>query len=88
MESAEVTIVNSAGLHARPAMMIVQTIKEYQAELTMHHKGQRANMRSIMELIALGAPVGCCLLIEASGLQANEALEVVTALFREGFGEA
>lgn len=88
MESTEVTIVNSAGLHARPAMMIVQMVEPYEAELTIHHNGYRANMRSIMELIALGVPVGSRLKIEADGPHAMEALGAVSTLFMEGFGEA
>ncbi len=88
MESTEVTIVNSAGLHARPAMMIVQVMESYDANLTMHHNGYKANMRSIMELISLGLPVGSTLKIEAEGLHATEALGAVVGLFMEGFGEA
>lgn len=77
---AHVTITNPAGLHARPAALIVQRAKSFDAEVTIVKGGKTANAKSVMSLLALGAATGDSVMISARGTGSAEALESVTEI--------
>ena len=91
-----VQVLNKAGLHARPAMMLSMEAKEYASEIELvlaeappdHHleAGTRADAKNSIELISLGAPCGTALLIEASGADADAAVTALADLFQNCFG--
>ena len=91
-----VEVRNSAGLHARPAMMLSMEAKLYECEIELilasvpagHHldEGTRADAKNSIELISLGAPCGTSLDIEASGVDAERAVVALVALFDSRFG--
>jgi dihydroxyacetone kinase phosphotransfer subunit len=88
--SADLTIINRDGLHARPAATLVSTLAGFDAKLTVvntriGNKPVAAN--SLIGLLSLGAKAGDVLTVAASGAQAAEALARVTELVTEGFGE-
>ncbi len=84
---AEVTIVNTRGLHARASAAFVKTAEKFDAEVTVKKDGQTVGGGSIMGLMMLGAGKGSTLLIETEGPEAEEALEALTALIEAGFHE-
>jgi phosphocarrier protein FPr len=46
---------NEHGLHARPGTMLVNTIKQFNSEITvLDGTGKPANGRSLMKVVALG----------------------------------
>ena len=77
---AHVTITNPAGLHARPAALIVQRAKSFDADVTIVKGGKTANAKSVMSLLALGAATGDSVMISARGAGSAEALESVTEI--------
>jgi phosphocarrier protein HPr len=87
MVSAEVEIVNKLGLHARAAAKLTQVASGYQAEIWLSRSGRRVNAKSIMGVMMLAAGKGTCVLIEASGDDAGEAIAAITALIVDRFGE-
>jgi phosphocarrier protein FPr len=75
-----VKISNPAGLHARPAAMVVDRLRAFEAEITIEANGRRANARSITALLGLGAAVGDDVRVVTRGAQAHDAAEAVAAI--------
>jgi phosphotransferase system HPr (HPr) family protein len=60
-------------LHARPAADLVRAAGRLQAQVTIAANGKRANARSILDVLGLGAVGGTELTITATGPGAAEA---------------
>lgn len=85
--SRELLIINKRGLHARASAKFVQTVEAFDAEITVSKDGMTVGGTSIMGLMMLAASPGCCVMVEASGNQAQEALAALEALIADRFGE-
>ncbi|CAN5905362.1 hypothetical protein BH23PLA1_BH23PLA1_44080 [soil metagenome] len=87
-----VQILNSYGLHLRPAEKFVGLAHRYQAEVRVLHQGNEFNGKSILDLMTLAAECGTWLEIEARGPDAEATLlalaELVAARFHEPDPEA
>ena len=83
----EVRILNSLGLHARAASTFVKTASRFKADIELIKDGQRANGKSIMGLLTLAAAEGTPITLEATGPDAAEAIQALTALIENKFGE-
>jgi phosphotransferase system HPr (HPr) family protein len=81
-----VKIARDAGLHARPSLAIVKTLARFQAKVEICCESGRADGRSVLELLALGAGRGTELLLTAQGADAEEALDTLVNLFETDFG--
>ena len=68
-------IKNAQGLHARPASMFVKIANRYEAEITVKKGSESVNGKSIMGLMTLAANCGSTIQIEASGPDAEKAVE-------------
>ena len=74
MIEKEVTIKNRAGIHARPAALIVQTANEFDSEIYMEKSGNKINAKSIMGIMMLAAGKGDTIYIKVDGGDAHRAL--------------
>ena len=83
----DVEVVNSQGLHARPAHQIVLTANKFPCTIRVVKDGTDVDAKSIMELMMLAAEKGVTLSIRAQGGQADEAVAALKDLFASGFGE-
>jgi phosphocarrier protein len=81
------TVVNSLGLHARPAAMIVQTANRFRSEVLFEKEGLQINAKSIMGVLTLAAGKGATLVVTCEGDDAVEALAALSRVFESGFGE-
>ena len=72
-----VTLPAGVALHARPAADLVRAASKLQAPITVVANGKRANARSILEVLALGAVGGTELTLSATGPGANEAVKTL-----------
>lgn len=86
-EPRKIVIVNRLGLHARAAAKLVSTAEQFDAEIEVGRQGQTVSALSIMGLMMLGAGRGETVTLSASGTDAGPALDAVTALITDGFGE-
>ncbi len=84
---AATTIVNEAGLHARPCHAIVSLAMEYRSDLRVACGGQAVNGRSVLELMTLAAGPGDCLELTAVGPDATELVSALQELIAMGFSE-
>ena len=87
MTEQEVTISNRAGIHARPAAVLVQAAKDYQASIYLEKGRDRINAKSIMGILTLAAAYGTRLKIIAEGEDEKEAVEAIVHLFETKFEE-
>lgn len=83
----EVKIVNRAGMHARPAAMLVKLASSFTANIHVEKDGLQVNGKSIMGVLMLAAEQGATLRFTAVGEDAEEAIEALTELVRRGFEE-
>ena len=85
--SREVVVANSQGLHARPADMLAREARKWQSRIELVADAQRADGKSILEVLTLAAEAGTRLVVEATGPDAREALEAIGSLFERRFNE-
>jgi phosphocarrier protein HPr len=85
--TVRVKIINSHGMHLRPADMFARTVTRYGSVVTVDFQGQKVDGRSIVELLMLAARQGSELEISATGNDAAEVLAALTDLVTNGFGE-
>ncbi|MEK7765374.1 MAG: HPr family phosphocarrier protein [bacterium] len=87
MATREVEIVNRLGLHLRAAAALVQLADSFPCHVWIHKDGQRANGKSILSVLSLGAPKGDRIMFETSGERADEALAALVKFVSNRFGE-
>jgi len=83
----EVQITNQRGLHARASAKFVNLASGLDATVEVEKDGNRVCGTSIMGLMMLGAAKGDCIVIHVSGTNAEDALEKLSSLVEERFGE-
>ncbi len=86
-QRASLEVRNKKGLHARPAGLLVETVKRFDAEVTLVKDGHTVNGASIMGVMMLAAEQGSEVEVVTSGPQAIEVLAALRALFEAGFHE-
>ncbi len=85
--SAEFLIVNKLGLHARPAANLVATAGKYESSVRIRRNGDSASAKSINQVALLAVQNGETISVTVSGPDAAEALDAITALHADNFGE-
>jgi phosphocarrier protein HPr len=83
----ELTIVNTLGIHARPAAMFVKTANRFKCEIFVEKDGEKINGKSIMGLMMLAAGPGSKLIIHAQGADAAAAISEIESLIKRKFDE-
>lgn len=81
-----VVVARPAGLHARPSLAIATTVSRFQAAVEIRCGGRKADARSVLELLSLGAQQGQELVLAAKGPDGEEALAALLDLFQNDFG--
>jgi phosphocarrier protein len=87
MREQKVTIRNRAGIHARPAALLVQTANQFSSEIFFEKNSEKINAKSIMGIITLGATYKSEITIIADGPDDKEAVEALATLFENKFEE-
>ena len=87
--SANLTISNRLGLHARPAMMLAETAMRFESEITVQRMDQNkaVDAKSIMQLMMLAAVCGTELKVEANGSDASDSIAAIKELVESRFSE-
>jgi phosphotransferase system HPr (HPr) family protein len=89
METArqQVLLHHPQGLHARPATLLVELARQFTSEISVRLSGGKANAKSILSVLALGAESGSQVWIEATGEDAPQAVAALVALVASDFGD-
>jgi phosphocarrier protein HPr len=87
MIEKEVTIVNKAGMHTRPASSIVRIAAKYEADFYISRDGFEVNGKSIIGVMTLAAEQGSKLSLRFEGHDEAALAEEIIRFFEDGFGE-
>ncbi len=87
MTETTVTIVNTLGIHARPATLVAQTAQRFESDIIVEKDGLEVNAKSVMGVMMLVAAKGSEITIRADGPDEKEAVEALVKLVEDGFGE-
>ena len=87
MIQREVRVAKRAGIHARPAAMIVQTASRFDSRIMLGKDSEAINAKSIMGIITLGAGYDTVLSLTVEGPDEQEAADAVATLFENRFQE-
>jgi len=87
MPEIMLTVRNEVGLHARPAVLFVQTAQRFQSDIRVVKDGSEGNAKSFKSILALAVNKNDQVLIRADGPDDQEALDALAQLVEENFGE-
>lgn len=87
MPLVEIEIINKLGLHARASAKLSQLAAQFPCEIFLSRNGRQINAKSIMGVMMLAAGIGSTVTVETVGEKADEAMEAITALINDRFGE-
>ena len=82
-----VTILNTLGLHVRPAAQLAEAAQKFASSISVNKDGQVANAKSSIDLLTLAAVAGTQMTLRADGRDAKDAVEVLARLIETKFGE-
>ncbi len=88
MPEREAKILNKLGIHARPAAEIVKTSGKYKSNITIVRDDLEVNAKSIMGVMMLAAEHGSTIVLRAIGDDADAALDALSAVIANKFGES
>jgi phosphocarrier protein len=78
---AEILVSNEEGLHARPAALVVQALRNLNCEVFFSvQEGEEVNAKSILGVMMLAAEQGTKIRVRASGRDASQAMEEITRI--------
>lgn len=83
----EVTVTNKAGIHTRPASMIVRAAARFRSDFFIQKDGYEINGKSIIGVMTLAAEQGATLKLTFDGPDEAAAAEEMIRIFADGFGE-
>ncbi|HEU4660198.1 MAG TPA: HPr family phosphocarrier protein [Pseudolabrys sp.] len=83
----DVEIVNKRGLHARASAKFVQMAETFDASVTVTRGNETVGGTSIMGLMMLAAGPGSIITVQATGVQAEDAVDALCTLVSSGFDE-
>jgi phosphocarrier protein HPr len=87
MKEVTATVINEKGLHTRPSTVLVKTAMTFQSDIEVRFNGVKADGKSVMGLLALGAKKGSELKLWISGSDEEEAATTLRELIDGGISE-
>ncbi len=85
MVSAQVSVVNVLGLHARAAARFVHLASQFQSHIKVTRGTHTVDGKSILGLMLLAAARGTSLGISADGVDEQQAVDALVSLAARGF---
>jgi phosphotransferase system HPr (HPr) family protein len=79
----KVRITNELGLHARPAAQFVKRANSFRSEIWLVKEGRRYSAASLIDVLRANLDCGATAVLEAHGVDADEALEDLKKLLAE-----
>ena len=82
-----VTIKNKAGMHTRPASLLVKIASKFKSDFYVVKDGFQINGKSIIGVMSLAAECGSSVILTFDGPDEKKASEEIVKFFEDGFGE-
>lgn len=83
MVEKQVKIKNGTGLHARPAAEFAKAAGKFKSAITVVCDGRKANAKSILGIISLGAACGKTVTVIADGEDETTAITSLVTLIED-----
>ena len=87
MKQLDLVLRNPTGLHARPAKVFVNTVKQFESNIRVKHGEKNVNAKSAISILTLGVECGGKIQITVDGPDEEEALEAIKTAVETGLGE-
>ncbi|MFT8364160.1 MAG: phosphocarrier protein HPr [Sporolactobacillus sp.] len=82
-------VTDETGIHARPATVLVSEASKFESNVSIEYNGKKANLKSIMGVMALGIMKGAEFTVSAEGSDADEAVSAIAKVIgAQGIGQA
>ena len=88
MSKRTATVRNPEGVHARAATLIAELVRKFDAKVRLIKGVEHVEATDVLQILSLGAAEGETLGLEATGPQADEALDALARLIDDGFAES
>ena len=82
-----VVVTNAEGLHARAATLVAELARRFEAKVELAKDCERVEGTEVLQILSLGVAQGEQLVLEATGQDAEEAVEALVELFAGNFVE-
>ncbi len=79
------TILNDRGLHTRPSTELVRTATAFRSEIRLIRGRETVNAKSLLGILMLAATKGSRIVVEAVGIDAEEAIDAILQLAKMQF---
>ena len=85
MYEKEVVVKSDAGVHARPAMMLVKEAMKHPGKVSLVKGDHTADCKSIMSVLGLAIVSGTTLKVRADGDNAREVVDTLVEMIQKEF---
>ena len=87
MKKINYTVTAEAGIHARPAGLLVKKAASFKSDIKILHeqRGSEADLKRLMALMALGVKQGDGIVLSVDGEDEEEAADALEAFLKENF---
>ena len=83
MKEFQYTVKDACGIHARPAGLLVKTVKGFASTATLEKDGKSCDMRKLMALMGMGVKQGETVTIKVEGDDEEAAAEAIQKFLSE-----
>ncbi|MCD8095447.1 MAG: HPr family phosphocarrier protein [Ruminococcus sp.] len=83
MKKFDYTITNEVGIHARPAGLLVQKVKEFDSTVTIEKDGASCKASKLIALMGLGVKQGDTVTVSIEGSDEQTAAVELERFFKE-----
>ena len=87
MISRDIVIINTSGLHARPATFFIQKANSFKSGIWVEKGDRKVNAKSLLGVLSLGIVCGTEINIIADGADEESAVETLAELVNSKFAE-
>ena len=87
MKKINYTVTAEAGIHARPAGLLVKKAASFKSNIKILHeqRGSEADLKRVMAVMALGVKKGDRIVLSVDGEDEEEAADALEAFLKENF---
>ena len=87
MKKINYTVTAEAGIHARPAGLLVKKAASFKSNIKILHeqRGSEADLKRLMAVMALGVKQGDGIVLSVVGEDEEEAADALEAFLKENF---
>ncbi len=82
MCNKEIVVRCESGLHNKQATYFVQKANEFESSIWLEYENRKMNAKSLLGIIYLGIVTGTTVTLSASGSDAEQAVEALSALLQ------